>query len=160
MIERCYNENHIHYKSYGGRGITVCAQWLEKDGCKQFIADMGPKPTPKHKLDRRENNEGYGPDNCLWSTMTEQNRNKRTNHNLTHDGRTQCISAWAEETGIRKDTIRSRISLGWTASEAVTTPIGSVRRRREPTTAPADAISLVPQKLAKAEADLLRALRG
>ena len=75
MKQRCYNPNHINYGDYGGRGIAVCDEWL--DSPAQFIEDMGPKPTPQHSIERKDNNKGYSPDNCCWATGSEQQRNTR-----------------------------------------------------------------------------------
>ena len=74
MKSRCLNAKQAAYKNYGGRGITVCERWLS---FKNFLADMGPRPSPKHSIDRWPNNDGnYEPSNCRWATATEQARNR------------------------------------------------------------------------------------
>lgn len=75
MIQRCTDPNAISYKNYGRRGVRVCDRWLKS--FNNFFEDMGPKPTPKHTLDRKDNNKGYSPDNCKWATRLEQSINKR-----------------------------------------------------------------------------------
>ena len=75
MKDRCYNPNLKHYKDYGGRGITICDHW--KDSFENFLADMGPKPSSKHSIDRINVNGNYDPGNCKWSTAREQIRNRR-----------------------------------------------------------------------------------
>ena len=77
MIRRCTNSKHKNYKDYGGRGITVCQRWL--DSFEDFKKDIGNRPTDKHTIDRIDNNGNYEPSNCKWSTMKEQNANKRNN---------------------------------------------------------------------------------
>ena len=75
MKERCYNENHQAYGSYGGRGIKVCDRWL--NNFANFVNDMGEKPEGT-TLDRINNNEGYTPSNCRWATLKQQSRNRRS----------------------------------------------------------------------------------
>jgi hypothetical protein len=74
MKIRCNNPNHKGYKDYGGRGITICTEWL--NSFQQFYKDMGPKPIGT-TLDRIDNNKGYEPSNCKWSTYSEQAKNRR-----------------------------------------------------------------------------------
>lgn len=73
MIQRCTNTNNVAYFNYGGRGITVCEEWLKFEN---FLKDMGERPLGK-TLDRLDNDLGYYPDNCKWSTKSEQELNKR-----------------------------------------------------------------------------------
>lgn len=73
MMSRCYDESHVKFKNYGGRGITVCLRWHTPTN---FIHDMGERPEGK-TLDRINNAFGYFPENCRWATITEQNNNKR-----------------------------------------------------------------------------------
>ncbi len=74
MKQRCFNANNRHYKDYGGRGITVCQRWLSN--FSQFLEDMGPRPDG-YSLDRIDNDKGYSPGNCKWSTPLEQAHNRR-----------------------------------------------------------------------------------
>jgi hypothetical protein len=77
MISRCKYPSQTYYKNYGGRGITVCERWQGVDGLFNFAVDMGDKPTPKHTLDRIDNDGNYGPSNCRWATQIEQMKNAR-----------------------------------------------------------------------------------
>lgn len=74
MLSRCTNPNTPNYENYGGRGITVCPRWFH---FKNFAHDVGQKPSKAHSLDRIDNDKGYSPANCKWSTRKEQNLNKR-----------------------------------------------------------------------------------
>ncbi|CAL62406.1 Hypothetical protein HEAR2273 [Herminiimonas arsenicoxydans] len=119
MTARCTQPDHAAYANYGGRGITVCDHWRLFEN---FLADMGPRPSKQHSLDRIDNSKGYSPENCRWTTSINQNRNRRDNQLLTFNGKTQTISAWAEETGIGMNTIRLRIkNHGWSIERALTT---------------------------------------
>lgn len=76
MKDRCRNPNNPSWKHYGGRGITVCQRW--KDSFPAFYADMGPRTTPKHSIDRINNDGNYEPINCRWATWSEQKLNSRS----------------------------------------------------------------------------------
>jgi hypothetical protein len=123
MIDRCYNGNASYYPKYGGRGIKVCDRWLGDKGFQNFLEDMGRKPSPKHSIDRIDNNAGYSPENCRWATAKEQGRNTRWNVNFTYAGKTQCIEAWAEEFRINSATLSGRIRRGWSFERALTTEV-------------------------------------
>lgn len=82
MISRCYNENNVSYKNYGGRGIVVCDRW--RYSVKNFVKDMGLKPSSDMSLDRINNNGNYEITNCRWSTSIEQNNNQRRNYASRH----------------------------------------------------------------------------
>ena len=120
MKQRCTNQNAINYPNYGGRGITICEEWL--NSFEQFANDMGDPPTNKHSIERIDNNLGYCKENCKWATREERNSNKRNCHLLSFNGKTMNIMSWAKETGLPKTTIRRRLSLGWSIEKTLTTP--------------------------------------
>lgn len=75
MRSRCYNSNTYRYDRYGGRGITVCKRWLGESGFKNFIEDMGVRPSMKHTINRINNDGNYEPSNCEWATKHQQMMN-------------------------------------------------------------------------------------
>ena len=117
---RCLNINHRQYPDYGARGITVCDRWLN---FKNFLADMGLKPSPKHSLDRIDNDGDYCPENCRWATPKEQANNKRNNQIIKIEGKTLNIIQWEEKQGFNSGIIYSRLIDGWSEFDAVMTPI-------------------------------------
>ena len=120
MRRRCSIPTHPKYHLYGARGIRVCDRW--NDSFVAFYADMGPRPSPAHSIDRIDNNGHYTANNCRWATRQQQGRNTRRNRLLTLDGRTMCVQDWSDETGIHTRTIRTRLDRGWSIERALTTP--------------------------------------
>jgi len=109
MKGRCFQESHIEYARYGGRGISICKQWLSFD---KFLVDMGERPEGC-SIDRIDPNGNYEPSNCRWATATEQARNTRSNRIVTIDGTSKPVAEWAECDGAAKATnIYRRLDLG------------------------------------------------
>lgn len=82
MMYRCYEKESINYGYYGGRGIRVCDRWNRLSnppgiGFKNFVADMGERPSDLYTLDRINDDGDYEPSNCRWATKSEQCRNRR-----------------------------------------------------------------------------------
>lgn len=113
MLRRCYVTDHVGYPDYGGRGIQVCQQW--RDSFEQFLNDVGPRPSKKHTLDRKNPNGHYEPGNVQWKTVKEQNRNKRNSIFLPHPktGVKTPAAEVAEILGIKYQSLRAKyIKLG------------------------------------------------
>jgi hypothetical protein len=107
---RCRNQNNKEFKNYGGRGVLMCERWASS--FEAFFADMGPKPTPKHSIDRIDHNGHYEPGNVRWATPSEQARNRRANRLITVDGETKTLAEWSEISGNYYSVITSRINRG------------------------------------------------
>lgn len=127
MRQRCLNPHHTFYAEYGGRGITVCARWV--NSFENFLADMGERPMGM-SLDRIDVLKGYSPENCRWLSQKGQCRNKRDNLLLTYNGKTLCASEWAEITGLPQSTICKRYRSGWDAERTLTEPLRKIRRAK------------------------------
>ncbi len=128
MKRRCNDPNDIMFKNYGGRGIAVCNEWLS--GFEAFLRwanDNGYKEGLS--IERIDVNGDYSPDNCKWISKKQQYLNRTDSHRITAFGKTQTIKEWADESGLKYDTIERRINqYGWDPEEAVT--IKPHQRRR------------------------------
>jgi len=118
MKARCLNAKHKSWPWYGGRGITIANEWI--DDFKLFFSYVGPKPSPKHSIDRINNNGNYEPGNVRWATSSAQNSNKRSNRIISFNGKSQTLSQWARDLGINQATLGERIDeRGWSIDDAL-----------------------------------------
>lgn len=124
MITRCMPLSPDR-ANYADRGISVCQRWL--DSFSNFLADMGPRPSPDHSIERIDNDRGYEPGNCRWATRAEQGANKRTNRLITAGGETLTLKQWSDRTGINKQTLRGRLRIGWPDEKVVGEPVDPQR---------------------------------
>jgi len=127
MLCRCFNTKDKSWPRYGGRGITVCEEWLKFEN---FYADMGDRPEGM-SLDRVDNDGPYCKENCRWSTIDQQNNN-RTNYCrfLMYRGEVRTASQWARAMGICLGTFWNRLKRGWSIEDALETPPGVKRGPR------------------------------
>lgn len=123
MISRCTNVANKMYYRYGGRGISVCPEWGD---FVRFHADMGNRPSPKHTLERRDNNGNYEPSNCTWATRKHQSRNRNCTRDVVYRGTRMPVSVAIEmaATGVKRKTVTARLDRGWPTEEALETPPG------------------------------------
>jgi len=122
---RCTNPKTVGYHRYGGRGIEFRFNSFE-----QFFEVLGPKPTPKHSVDRYPDYNGhYEPGNVRWATTEEQATNKEVNVRITHNGETHVAQEWSLILGLSKNGVGKRLKEGWCESCAVTLP-GNLKGRR------------------------------
>lgn len=141
MKQRCYNSNRKDYKWYGGRGITICEEWLCSERVngkttKGFVAFKKWALLNGYKegltIDRINTFKEYSPENCRWITIQEQQRNKSSNNFITYKGKTQTLLQWSKELGMWHGTLRHRIyKLHWTIEEAFETPVDMNKNRNK-----------------------------
>lgn len=120
MMQRCYDKNSHAYDRYGARGINVCEKWQTFEG---FYADMGDKPDGM-SLERKDNDGDYCPENVVWATAKQQANNTRGNRVLEYCGRKQTMTQWAEEFGLKPQTLWARLVVrGWSVGESLETAV-------------------------------------
>lgn len=129
MKTRCRDKNNHAYARYGGRGIIICAEWLDFKNFYDWAMRNGYKEDAEYgecTLDRIDNNGDYCPENCRWVSMKQQQRNKSSNRLITHNGETKTIAEWSELLQIDSSVIKARLHRGWDENRALITPL---RRR-------------------------------
>lgn len=126
MKSRCCDEKNKRFSNYGGRGISICEEWLDFATFRDWA--LSSRYKKGLTIDRIDVDGNYEPSNCRWVTMKVQQNNRTNNHRIAHNGKTLTLSEWADECQINRDTFKRRIALGWSMERATTTP---VRKRRE-----------------------------
>lgn len=107
MKHRCYGKNDKDkYRHYGGRGISVCAEWHDYRNFKEWAIKSGYKDTLT--LDRIDNDGNYCPENCRWETIKNQSMNRRSNHMITENNETLSVTQWANKLNVSHSTIINR----------------------------------------------------
>ena len=117
--QRCFSPSNKEYHNYGGRGITMCDDWLDFN---VFIKDMGKKPTSKHTIERINVNGNYTKDNCCWATTKQQAKNRRNTHIIEYKGKKLSLPELSTITGIKRRTLNYRLNKGWPIEKIVAGP--------------------------------------
>ena len=110
MKARCLNKNNTSFNIYGGRGIGVCERWASS--FEFFLADMGPRPSKNHSIDRIDNNGNYEPSNCRWATLEEQAINKRNTVCVVMEGQKVPLIKVCKEKNFPYSKALARVSIG------------------------------------------------
>lgn len=121
MKSRCYNKNNKDFQNYGGRGITICDEWLN-DFQAFYDWSMNNGYQEGLTIDRIDVNKNYEPSNCRWVDQKVQQRNRRNNRIYTIDGVSKCLSEWCELYNVNYDLVRGRLDYNWDIKEALLTP--------------------------------------
>lgn len=121
MIARCYNPDNDRYPSYGGRGITVCEEWLG-DRKEFYFWAVHAGWEQGLSIDRIDVDGGYSPENCRWVTMAQQQRNTTRSRFLEWNGVRMTVVEWAEHLGVRPQALQHRVTRGWDAERIFTQP--------------------------------------
>ena len=112
MKARCLNHNNKHYKDYGGRGITICQEWLS-DFMNFYNWAINNGYSDSLSIDRIDVNGNYEPSNCRWVTMKNQMRNTRLTHYIEYNGEKHCVSEWLEILGITNRSVANKLYAGY-----------------------------------------------
>ena len=111
MKQRCYNPNFKRYKDYGGRGITICDEWLD-NRIKFYEWSENNGYTSELTIDRIDYNGNYEPNNCRWVTYAEQANNRKDNVYIEYNGEIKTQSQWSKELGVSIGGIKNRLEKG------------------------------------------------
>lgn len=122
MKKRCLNENCDRYKDYGERGIEICDEW--KNSFKSFYSwAINNGYRDDLSIERKDNDEGYNPDNCTWIPLEYQARNTRNTVRLEINGELYTLHELSDATGIPYQIIRSRYYSGWDTQRILSQPV-------------------------------------
>jgi len=116
MNRRCYTENRKDYKHYGGRGISVCDEWVRtnKQGFINFLSDMEMSHEKGLELERLDRNGNYCLENCCWANRRSQVNNTSQNRNLKGYGVTLTMAEWGQLLEVNPSLFENRINqLNW-----------------------------------------------
>jgi len=119
MKGRCTNPANKMYLRYGGREIKICERWISFE---LFFADMGPRPSTKHTVERKDSNGNYEPSNCIWATRKDQSRNRPSFHRyVEYKGQTVQLAVALEMAGnkVKRTTASRRLNAGWSVEDAL-----------------------------------------
>ena len=126
MKKRCYNTKNVDYKNYGGRGISVCDEWMDFQNFYDWaIANGYDETAPRGQctIDRINVDGNYEPENCRWVDRYIQMNNKRNNRILTYNGESHTLAEWCEIVNIPYNCLKSRLNkLHWSVEKTLTTP--------------------------------------
>ena len=144
MKSRCYNPHRKDYYRYGGKGITICDEWLNQERVTGMWGSMS-KGFLSFKtwalengyadnltIDRIDSAKGYCPENCRWVDWKTQENNTSRNHLITYKNRTQTMKQWCEELGLNYGAVCQRINnYGWTVERAFEEKVMRGRRKNK-----------------------------
>lgn len=129
MRRRCYDPSNKRYAQYGGRGIKICPEWDDYAVFRSWAMSNGYRDDLT--IDRIDVNGDYCPENCRWSTTTEQMNNMTRNRIISFCGKSMTMSEWARELGISYSTMNHRVQRGWSMDRISNTPERRVNRGSE-----------------------------
>jgi len=129
MKYRCYNENFPSYSRYGGRGIGICKEWKNTFAVFKKWAEKTGYREPL-TIERINNDKGYSPENCKWIPKKDQSLNRNSRRELEYNGVKKSVKEWAEEYGMKYDTLWMRLKRGWEIGKSISYPVNKNKGKR------------------------------
>lgn len=122
MKQRCFNTSNKDYPNYGGRGISICIDWMTFSAFAKWADKSGYRRGLT--IERVDVNGNYEPSNCTWIENPRQALNRRNTHLFEYKGESKDIRAWANEFGLPYYTLRTRlINYKWPIERALNEPV-------------------------------------
>ena len=110
--KRCLSAKSHNYTDYGGRGITICEQWIsDYTAFREWAVSNGYRKGLS--IDRINVDGNYSPENCRWTNSVTQQNNRRCNINVTYQNQTHTLKEWSRIRDINYQTLYTRYKLGW-----------------------------------------------
>lgn len=124
MRARCMNPKSKKFSDYGARGVEVRFRDFA-----EFIAHIGPRPSPRHSVDRIRNDGHYEIGNVRWATSVEQRNNRRDSVLIEHMGIRDTLTGWGRRLGISGASMRNRVASGWPMEKVLSHPVNHKQQR-------------------------------
>lgn len=124
--QRCLNQRCSAFDWYGGRGINICDEWIDYDNFREWAMGSGYKYGLT--IERKDVNGHYEPNNCEWIPQSKQSINTRSNRIIEFSGESKSMKEWADETGIKYDTLEGRLRRGWSVERSLIEPVQKQHR--------------------------------
>ena len=121
MRQRCFSKTCAAYKYYGGKGVTICDEWMDYENFLDWTLKNGYSDTKT--IDRIDSDGNYCPENCRWATALVQSNNRSFNKRITYNGETHTVSEWARIMNMNYGTFNSRIKRGWDLERVFNQPL-------------------------------------
>jgi len=121
MKRRCFDNKVKAFKNYGGRGITVCKEWLNFEVFYKWAMENGYRDDLT--IERTDNSGNYDPENCTFIPKPQQSKNRRGLHFVIFNGEKKTLNEWSRTTGIDRRVLGTRLRRGWSINRTLTTLI-------------------------------------
>lgn len=124
---RCLNPRYHSYSHYGGKGVSICEEWLSYSSFRDWALENGYKDNLS--IERLDNNGNYCAENCVWAGRQEQNNNTSRNHFVEYKGGVYTLAELSMICGIKQNTLLYRIKRGWDVERATDTPLQTKNKK-------------------------------